>query len=97
MNDQDGLQSLFAEVQIVYAVSKPSVFGAILHSAIASSFLSGIGQQLMTSALSLERFSDLTILTESKVLHLQNESKSGSFVFGLNVRGVADTISAGNE
>jgi hypothetical protein len=94
-NDQDGLQSLFAEVQIVYAVSNPSVVGAIINSAIVSSFFSGSGQQLITSPLTLERLSDRTLLTESKVLNLQNESESGPFVFGINVAGVADFTSGG--
>jgi hypothetical protein len=95
-NDQDGLQSLFAEVQIVYAVSNPSVVGAIINSAIASSFFSGTGQQLIPSPLTIERFEDVTLLTETMILNLQEASAIPGYVFGMNVQGVTDN-SASNR
>jgi hypothetical protein len=91
-NDQDGLQTLYAEVQIAYSISNPAVFDALVTSAIVSSFFSGPGQQFISGApLRVERFDDTTLLTESRLINLEEAAGQPAFVFGFNVQGVADT------
>jgi hypothetical protein len=91
-NDQDGLQTLYAEVQITYSISNPAVFDAFVTSAIISSFFSGPGQEFVSGApLRVERFDDTTLLTESSLLNLREAAGKAPFVFGVNVQGVADT------
>jgi hypothetical protein len=78
-------------VQIAYSISNPAVFDALVTSAIVSSFFSGPGQQLIPAPLRVERFDDTTLLSESRLINLEEAAGQPAFVFGFNVQGVADT------
>eukprot|EP00339_Tiarina_fusa_P025569 CAMPEP_0117077738 /NCGR_PEP_ID=MMETSP0472-20121206/54796_1 /TAXON_ID=693140 ORGANISM="Tiarina fusus, Strain LIS" /NCGR_SAMPLE_ID=MMETSP0472 /ASSEMBLY_ACC=CAM_ASM_000603 /LENGTH=1142 /DNA_ID=CAMNT_0004804163 /DNA_START=45 /DNA_END=3473 /DNA_ORIENTATION=- len=95
-NDQDGVQSNFAEVQITYTVSNPSVFEAFLNSAVVSSFFSGVGQQLITRPRFFTRNQVSDVLVESEILDLAlvASNPTNFYIFGINIRGTSDTVAA---
>jgi hypothetical protein len=71
------------------------VFGAFVNSAIVSSFISGPFQQLISGEpLSVERFDDITLLTESRLINLKEAAEQPPFVLGFDVQGVADTTAS---
>jgi hypothetical protein len=85
---EDGTSSSFAEVRLEYVVENPSVFDASINSAVLSSFFSGVGQQLVPTPVTLDKFDEVTLRTESQVLDLEAEV-GNFFIFGLNVAGNA--------
>jgi hypothetical protein len=88
-NNQDGEQTLFADVQLTHIVMNDSPLPAILTSARIDSFFSGPGQEQITSPEPMDKFETNILLTENRLLNLREE-EGQTFVFGLTTTGMAD-------
>jgi hypothetical protein len=90
-NARDGLQTLFATYSITYAIENDSVFDATITSALVSSQISGPRQELVPTPPSIGRFETIQILEETQTINLEAASARPAFIFGMSVRGIADT------
>ena len=89
-SERDGIQSLYATVQLTYTIENDSVFDAVISSAVKSSFFSG-SEELVPGNQAIGRFEEVEIFQESQTLNLEEASQAViGFLFGLVVEGRRD-------
>ena len=88
---QNGQQSLSAEIQISYTITNSGMVDAIVQSAIVRSFFSGPSQERFPTPEKIPRNGRISLEPDRQVLDLREASQLPSYLFGLELRGKADT------
>ena len=97
-SERDGVQSLYATIQLTYSVENDSVFDAVISSAVKSSFFSG-SEELVPGNQPIARFEEVQLFRETEVLNLEEAAEQlVGYVFGLVVEGNrGETLTCGDD